>query len=198
MKHRLISIALTVCLMATFCVPAFAAESSSNTQVLVVEGREMMIYSETENEVVNATIYIYDFVTETEASDEIYESYSDFTMRRGGAYDEWEYASRTVTCYLNTGTVFGLYNGYGELSTGANGVQTISCRVRLYSQSVSNVSVSNTPVADSGTVTETYSNYVWAEANASTSNTVRSAIATFSAYQPGYSTLTVSLKAEVP
>jgi len=66
------------------------------------------------------------------------------------------------------------------------------------SQSVGSVSISNTAVADSGSVIENYSNYVWAEANASTSKTVKSAIATFSAYQPGYNTFTCSLKAAVP
>lgn len=200
MKHRIVTFMLTICMIATLCAPAFATEKAQDTGnvVLVVEGRDMQIYSEPAGEVIDATAFIYDFETQSEASDEIYRSYARFKMARGAGYGDWEYASRTVTCYLNTGTILGLYNAYGEISTGVSGVQTISARVRLYSQSVGSVSISNTAVADSGSVIENYSNYVWAEANASTSKTVKSAIATFSAYQPGYNTFTCSLKAAVP
>jgi hypothetical protein len=182
-----------------FCSTALATEVDSGTLVPIeVEGQEMTIYSEATDSLIDATVFIFDLETRAEASDEIYNSYAIFKTSRSANTSNWPYASRTITCYLNTGTILGLYNAFADITTGASGVQTLSARVRLYSQTKDNASVSNSAVADSGNVSESYSNYVWAEANASTSKTVHSAIATFSAYQPGYSTFVVSLKADVP
>lgn len=193
MKKRIISLASVLCMLIVFCSPVVATDS----HILVeLEGRTISVYSTSEENVIDTTVYIYDFETQTEASDEIYNSYSSFCRTRGGDYNEWEYASRTVVCYLNTGQILNLYNAYAEISTGASGVQTISARVRMYSQDVTTVSITNTPVADSGTTTVNYAGCAYAEA--STYSTVNSAIATFTAYQPGYGTFTATLKAEVP
>ena len=56
------------------------------------------------------------------------------------------------------------------------------CR-RLYSKIIDKVSTTDAALADSGTVTDSYTNVVWAEANRSTSYNVNSAIVTFTAYQ---------------
>lgn len=187
---RLMILTLVIVSLPTTCFAA-SLQTDANTQTL--SGRRITYHTR------EAHVFIFDLETMEEATPAIYNSYesylknSESVMRDVGG--EWPFADTTIVSvmYMEQN---GLYFAYGATMESYAGyaMQTLSSRVRLYNTPKNQTSISDTPLADSGNVTESYSSSI--RATATTNQTAVSAIGVVGGYCQGYGSFSYNLRAD--
>lgn len=153
---QMIAITLVLALICSVSVSAFPSPIPISPVVLT--GQSLSTESATQP----ARVYIFDLTTMQEASLSIYRSYQTFLLTHShgemvspmDASDEWDYGDTTIVSYLYIeGPTLSYYGAQMESYAGHQ-LESMGTRVRIYSST--NPSISDTPLADSGYVYDTF------------------------------------------
>lgn len=158
MLKQLVALMAVITLISSVSVSAISTPGSGSQAVLT--GQQMKIQSTMQD----AYVFIFDLTTMQEASAAIYQSYNTYQksiVQNGDvstrdASGEWPYGDTTIVSYLYIESPSFVSSYYGAQMESYAGYQlsSLGSRVRIYSSSYP--SVSDSPLADSGYIHDTY------------------------------------------